>query len=226
MPCGRSTAPVWGRFTAPSTTAFVKVLTNLDPDVLDRAARTWAAQQASRTDPVAIDGKYIRGAARHNPGAKHLLVAAAEHRSGIVLGQEAVEDKSNEIPAVRTLVTGLDLTGRVVTLDAMHTNHHTRPVLGRAVRRALRDDRGQGQLPQLARRVGWARLGASSGARHRASHLGQGTRTNREAKLPGARPHRAPATAPPCLIVRSPFASSASGASSRPARSSTRPYTA
>ena len=118
-------SPRLGRFTAPSTTAFVKVLTNLDPDVLDRAARTWAAQQASRTDPVAIDGKYIRGAARHNPGAKHLLVAAAEHRSGIVLGQEAVEDKSNEIPAVRTLVTGLDLTGRVVTLDAMHTNHHT-----------------------------------------------------------------------------------------------------
>ena len=103
-------SPRLGRFTAPSTTAFVKVLTNLDPDVLDRAARTWAAQQASRTDPVAIDGKYIRGAARHNPGAKHLLVAAAEHRSGIVLGQEAVEDKSNEIPAVRTLVTGLDLT--------------------------------------------------------------------------------------------------------------------
>ena len=61
-------SPRLGRFTAPSTTAFVKVLTNLDPDVLDRAARTWAAQQASRTDPVAIDGKYIRGAARHNPG--------------------------------------------------------------------------------------------------------------------------------------------------------------
>ena len=91
-------SPRLKRFTAPSTTAFVKVLTRLDPDVLDRAARTWAAQQASRTDPVAIDGKYIRGAARHNPGAKHLLVAAAEHRSGIVLGQEAVEDKSNENP--------------------------------------------------------------------------------------------------------------------------------
>ena len=47
-------SPRLKRFTAPSTTAFVKVLTRLDPDVLDRAARTWAAQQASRTDPVAI----------------------------------------------------------------------------------------------------------------------------------------------------------------------------
>ena len=114
-----------GRFTAPSTTAFVKVLTALDPDALDRAARAWAEQQASRTDPVAIDGKSIRGAARRNPGAKHLLVAAAEHRSGIVLGQQAVHDKSNEIPAVRTLLTWLDFTGRVVTLDALHTGDET-----------------------------------------------------------------------------------------------------
>ena len=51
-----------GRFTAPSTTAFFQVLTGVDPDVLDRAARTWAAQQTSGTDPVAIDGKSIRGA--------------------------------------------------------------------------------------------------------------------------------------------------------------------
>ena len=119
------------RFTAPSTTAFVKVLTRLDPDVLDCAARTWAAQQASRTDPVAIDGKYIRGAARYNPGAKHLLVAAAEHRSGIVLGQEAVQNKSNEIPAVRTLLTGHRRARRDPRCRPPH-----RPVRGRAVRRA------------------------------------------------------------------------------------------
>ena len=114
-----------GRFTAPSTTAFVKVLTALDPDVLDRAARTWAAQHASCAAPIAIDGKSVRGAARHRPDAKHLLVAAVEHRSGIVLGQEAVHDKSNEVPAVRTLLAGLDLTGRVATLDALHTCHET-----------------------------------------------------------------------------------------------------
>ena len=93
--------------------------------MLGRAACTWAAQQASRTDPVAIDGKSIRGAARHNPGAKHLLVAAAEHRSGIVLGQEAVQDKSNEIPAVRTLLTGLDLTA-LMARSAYRSGFRTR----------------------------------------------------------------------------------------------------
>ena len=165
-------SPRLGRFTAPSTTAFVKVLTNLDPDVLDRAARTWAAQQASRTDPVAIDGKYIRGAARHNPGAKHLLVAAAEHRSGIVLGQEAVRGQEQRDPG--RAYPGHRARPHRPRRDPRRDAHQPphRPVLGRAVRRALRDDRGQGQLPQLARRVGWARLGASSGARHRASRRG------------------------------------------------------
>ena len=221
-------SPRLGRFTAPSTTAFVKVLTNLDPDVLDRAARTWAAQQASRTDPVAIDGKYIRGAARHNPGAKHLLVAAAEHRSGIVLGQEAVEDKSNEIPAVRTLVTGLDLTGRVVTLDAMHTNHHTARCLveqcgAHYVMTAVKDN-CPNLLAELAG-LDWE-LPQVRATEH--PDAGPRTRDTDESRSEAAGCSTSPstATAPPCLIVRSPFASSASGASSTPARSSTRPYTA
>ena len=220
--------PRLGRFTAPSTTAFVKVLTNLDPDVLDRAARTWAAQQASRTDPVAIDGKYIRGAARHNPGAKHRLVAAAEHRSGIVLGQEAVEDKSNEIPAVRTLVTGLDLTGRVVTLDAMHTNHHTARCLveqcgAHYVMTAVKDN-CPNLLAELAG-LDWE-LPQVRATEH--PDAGPRTRDTDESRSEAAGCSTSPstATAPPCLIVRSPFASSASGASSTPARSSTRPYTA
>ena len=114
-----------GRFTAPTTTAFFNVLVALDPDVLDRAARTWAAQHTRAAEPVAIDGKCIRGAARQDPDGKHHLVAAVEHRSGNVLGQEAVAHKSNEIPTVRTLATGLDLQGRVVTVDAMHVQNET-----------------------------------------------------------------------------------------------------
>ena len=114
-----------GRFTAPTATAFFKVLVALDPDVLDRAARTWAAQHSRAAEPVAIDSKRIRGAARQDPHGKHHLVAAVEHRSGNVLGQEAVAHKSNEIPTVRRLATGLDLQGRVVTVDAMHVQNET-----------------------------------------------------------------------------------------------------
>ena len=106
-----------GRFTAPTATAFFKVLVALDRDVLDRAARTWAAQHS-------------RGVARQDPHGKHHLVAAVEHRSGNVLGQEAVAHKSNEIPTVRSLAIGLDLQGLDWERPEVCANrlHHVRDV--------------------------------------------------------------------------------------------------
>jgi len=52
-------------------------------------------------------------------------VAALDQGSGAVLGQLAVAAKSNEIPAVRTLLTCFDVAGAVVTVDAIHTNRDT-----------------------------------------------------------------------------------------------------
>ena len=49
------------------------------------------------------------------------LVAAVEHTTGVVRGQVAVDAKSNEITAFEPLLDRLDLTGVVVTADAMHT---------------------------------------------------------------------------------------------------------
>ena len=113
------------RFTAPTVTTFHNIHATLDPDVLDRAVRTWAAQRSAGEEPVAIDGKYIRGAARHNPDGQDVLVAAAKHCCGLVLGQVAIAHKSNEIPAIRTLASGLALAGRVVTPDILHTQVRT-----------------------------------------------------------------------------------------------------
>ena len=48
-----------------------------------------------------------------------------EHASGIVLGQQAVDTKSNEIPALRELLAGIDITDAVITADALHTQHAT-----------------------------------------------------------------------------------------------------
>ena len=103
------------RYTAPTTTTFHTVLARLPPDTLDWVLRQWAAQMSRDRAPVAVDGKQVRGASRHNPRGRTLLVAALEHGSGLVLGQEAVRDKSNEIPAVRTLVGQLNLAGRTVS---------------------------------------------------------------------------------------------------------------
>jgi len=41
------------------------------------------------------------------------------------LGVESVDSKTNEIPTARTLIERLDLQGKMVQLDGMHTQHQT-----------------------------------------------------------------------------------------------------
>lgn len=73
---------------------------------------------------IAVDGKTVRGARAGAAAAPH-LVAAYDHDTGVVLGQLAVAAKSNEIPTVRDLLACFDLSGVVVTADAMHTQTGT-----------------------------------------------------------------------------------------------------
>jgi predicted transposase YbfD/YdcC len=72
---------------------------------------------------VAIDGKTVRRSFAHawdKSGAAHLvsaLVSQGDNR--LVFAQVAVEDKGNEITAIPKLLALMDLTGAVVTADAM-----------------------------------------------------------------------------------------------------------
>ena len=73
----------------------------------------------------AVDGKTVRGAKDKDGKAPH-LVAAPAHGIGAVVGQVAVADKCNEIPAVRDLLKGFTrLAEAVITIDALHTQHGT-----------------------------------------------------------------------------------------------------
>ena len=70
---------------------------------------------------VAVDGKAVRGAKRPD-GTQVQLLAALRHDTGMVLAQRNVDnDKTNEILAFAPLVERIDLTGKVITADAMHT---------------------------------------------------------------------------------------------------------
>jgi predicted transposase YbfD/YdcC len=69
---------------------------------------------------VAVDGKTLRGTGHHGAAQVHLL-AVMDHTSRGVLGQAGVDGKTNEITRFRPLLDGLDLAGRVVTADALHT---------------------------------------------------------------------------------------------------------
>ncbi|PFG32397.1 IS4 family transposase [Sanguibacter antarcticus] len=115
---------------APVESTMRKLFARLDADVLDRhlAVLTWCrTAQVGGRRVIAIDGKTVRGARTAGATAPH-LIAALDHTTGVVLGQNAVPVKSNEIPAVRDLLAGFDpsdLHGCVITVDAMHTLDET-----------------------------------------------------------------------------------------------------
>jgi predicted transposase YbfD/YdcC len=69
---------------------------------------------------VALDGKTLRGSKKQGAPGTHLLSALA-HQGGVTLTQHAVDDKTNEITAVETVLEQLVLEGRIVTMDALLT---------------------------------------------------------------------------------------------------------
>ena len=115
---------------APVESTMRKLFARLDASALDRqlAVLGWTrTRQLAGRRVIAIDGKTVRGARTGTSAAPH-LIAALDHATGVVLGQDAVDAKSNEIPAVRDLLAGLDpadLRGCVITVDAMHTQDDT-----------------------------------------------------------------------------------------------------
>jgi predicted transposase YbfD/YdcC len=84
----------------------------------DGAAQT-PASPAEALHGVALDGKAIRGVGRD--GHPTHLVSLVQHDDARVLGQVEVAHKRDERSAVPSLLTGRDLSGKVITLDALHT---------------------------------------------------------------------------------------------------------
>jgi predicted transposase YbfD/YdcC len=79
---------------------------------------------------VAIDGKTLRGAHDRATRASPLqMVSAFASETQLTLGQVAVDAQSNEIPAVRALLSLLALEGCTVTLDALHAQRETAQAL-------------------------------------------------------------------------------------------------
>lgn len=142
----------------------------------------WTATTVVDVRPViALDGKSVRGArnrGRDQDVAPH-LVAALDHTCGTVLGQIAVAAKSNEIPAVRTLLGTFDLAGAVVTVDAMHTQSDT----AQAITAAGGDyvftvKANQSRLHAALKKLPWAQVPA-----HSTVGTGHGRRARRTIKV-------------------------------------------
>ncbi len=125
----------WGRIKAdwladwlalphgiPSHDTFGRVFARVDPAQFEAGFLRWVHLVATGATPevIALDGKTVRRSGDTFTGTRPLhLVSAWASAQRLVLAQEAVDRKDNEITTLPTLLNRLDLMGQTVTIDAM-----------------------------------------------------------------------------------------------------------
>lgn len=110
----------------PSHDTFGRVFSLLKPEEIEKHFQDWVRTITEKLgldlDLVSIDGKNVRGSYDREKKIDSLqMVSAWSAKHGLVLGQCAVDKKSNEITAIPVLLEQLDLRGSIITIDAMGT---------------------------------------------------------------------------------------------------------
>lgn len=108
----------------PSHDTFGRVFALLDPKTFRQSFLSWvqAVFEVTGGQVIAIDGKTLRRSHDKTLGKEAIsIVSAWATANHLVLGQIKVETKSNEITAIPLLLAVLDLTGCIVTIDAIGT---------------------------------------------------------------------------------------------------------
>jgi predicted transposase YbfD/YdcC len=108
----------------PSHDTFGRVFSMIDAQQFQLAFWEWvcAVNELILGQVVNIDGKCLRGSDDEKLGKRAIyMVSAWAAENEIVLGQRKVDEKSNEITAIPELLKMLDVSGCIVTIDAMGT---------------------------------------------------------------------------------------------------------
>ncbi len=111
-------------FGIPSADTYRRLFERISPTAFEQSFQSWLSGLVRDlgAQVIPIDGKTVRGSYDRNgeQSALHLVSAwASENR--LFLGQVKVEDKSNEITAIPALLELLDISGCIITIDAMGT---------------------------------------------------------------------------------------------------------
>jgi predicted transposase YbfD/YdcC len=179
----------------PCESTIRRVVQRLDGDRFDAlisgfVQRLCAARRpGERRRVLAVDGKTVRGSracrtdnANGDGQARHLC-AVIDHHARVVLGQVAVDGKSNEITAFAPLLdtlTGLDLAGLVITADALHTQReHVQYLHARGAHWVLTVKGNQPRLRRQLAELSWRDVEAA----HRSVETGHGRREIRTLKV-------------------------------------------
>ncbi len=106
----------------PSHDTFGDVFAKIDSEAFQTRFMRWveAVFRITKGQVVALDGKTLRGSHQRGVGKEAIhLVNAWAVSNGIVLGQRKVDGKTNEITAIPELLRLLNVSGCIVTIDAM-----------------------------------------------------------------------------------------------------------
>jgi predicted transposase YbfD/YdcC len=177
----------------PSESTIRRAVRDIDADAFDTVIGGFVQQLSAavalvgRRRVLAVDGKTLRGS-RHTDrdgnvvAGRHLLAVIDQH-TRVVLGQVDVEGKTNEITAFTPLLdtlTSTDLTGVVVTADALHTQReHVEDLHARGAHWLLTV---KGNQPRLRRQLAGLPWRQVDGA-HRAAATAHGRREIRTLKV-------------------------------------------
>ena len=139
----------------PSHDTFGDVFSRLNPDRFQECFMEWSQGVAELLpgEVVAIDGKTVRRSHDKRAGKQAIhLVSAWASANTLTLGQVKTEDKSNEITAIPRLLEMLELSGCIVTIDAMGCQKEiAQGILDRGAEYVLAVKQNQGQLYQDVR---------------------------------------------------------------------------
>jgi predicted transposase YbfD/YdcC len=213
--------PLTRQFRPPDEATIRRVLEAVDAEAPGKAAGAWLSAQVNATrartrasprrpPALAVDGNAVRGT-RHASAdgqAVHLM-AVLDHQACAVLGQVDVDGKTNEISRFRPLLAELDVTGCVITADALHTqrDHAEFLVQDKNAHYILIIKKNQPGLHAQLRNLPWRQIPVLARQRNR-GHGREESRTLKAVTVTAglAFPHAAQAT---CVTCRTrPLASS------------------
>ena len=129
--------------------------------------------------PRVRDRREVRARRGKKGSGTSFLVAAFDHPTGMVAAQVGIGSKDSEITAARALLDLLDLTGAVVTMDALHTQHETAAKIRAAGAYFLLTVKAnQKTLYRLLKALPWAKIPGVT-----ATDRGHGRRATRTIKV-------------------------------------------
>lgn len=137
---------------SPCAATFFNVFCGIDIHQLELLLNQWASEvvnaigaQEPAVEGISIDGKTLRGSKKQGSTLSHLL-SVVSHRLGLTLFQQAVDEKTNEIPVCLQVVQNLLVEGRVVTVDALLTQ--------REIAQTIVDRKGDYLMPVKGNQAG------------------------------------------------------------------------